>query len=410
MKNLLYPFMLFVGTMFLMTSCEEDLGGGGDPTATPPSIALDGSEVTLEPLQAFIVTATATPGDADLRSFAVYEDGTLIDPTRITFNSVFAGANPIILVGDEKTVGFSYDVEVVSHADEAVRTYRFETVDENNNLDSETVTVTTELSVVVTPPTFTYMGGSNVTADPGSIVALDFDATPGSGDLSTVEVWENGVLMTDLSRLYYGDLSTGFDANPYAIPAADQQGFTMKKIYIRAPEAGGTFTYDVRITATDGESATSSVDISTGTALTTTLEGVLLNSAGPAGTGGLDLDTGMGTGSADPLAEIRDLGIDISQPGSDWIRKIEGVNGFDVRLVRPGENGVPETFSFASVNFREAIVGAYDVSPLNEWITEEGDIYAVANGTNYYLLETIEVNEKAAPGDNSDFYRFNVKF
>jgi len=208
----------------------------------------------------------------------------------------------------------------------------------------------------------------------------------------------------------YGDTSTEFDANPYAIPVADQQGFSMRKIYIRTPNAGGTFTYDVKINAADGESATSSVDITTGTALTMNLQGVLLNSAGPVGTGGLDLDNGNGTGSNDPNAEIRDLGIDVNQPGSDWIKKIAGVNNYEVRLVTPGENGVPETFSFESTTFKEAIVGAYDASPVNEWITEVGDIYVVSNGIMYYLLKTVEVNETEAVGDNTDNYVFDVKF
>jgi len=412
MKKLLYPFMMLVGTMFLITSCETDPVGPGDPNADPPLVTLDGFVVTLAaPGDPFLVGVSAIPGDANLRTVAVYEDDVLIDPSRFLFGGVAAGANPIALSSDD-VEGFMYDMEVTSHTDVAVRTYRFEVIDENNNSDSENVTVTTQETV--TPPTFTYMGGMNITTDPGSLIALQFDAVVGSGTLSTVEVLEDGALMTDFAgRLFYGDLSTEFDANPYALPAADQAGFSMRTIFVRAPNAAGTFSYDVRLTASDGETATSSIDVTTGTVgtpISTTLQGVLLNSAGPAGTGGLNLDTGTGTGSEDPAAEIRDLGIDISLPGSDWLRTIAGVNNFEVRTVTPGANGLPETFSFASTTTKEAIIGAFNSSSLNNEITNVGDLYAVSDGTSFYLLETIEINETATPGDNTDNYVFDVKF
>lgn len=402
--------MFLLGGMLFMTSCETDPTDPGDPTKTPPLVTLAGTEITLEPGEAFVVGITAIPGDADLRSLGVYEDGVLVDPVRLEFNGVAASANPIILAAGDKGGFNDYDIVAVSHTDQSTRSYRYEVIDENNNSDSKTLTVTTFIEVMLVPPTFTYMGGATVTVDPGSLVALEFDAAVGSADLSTIEVYENGALITDVSRLFYGDLSTQFDANPYAIPAVDQQGFSMRKIYVRTPNAGGTFTYDLILSAADGETATGTIDVSTGTAITTTLEGVLLNSAGPAGTGGLDLDTGNGTGSSDSNSEIRDLGIDGGQTGSDWIRKIAGINNYEVRLVTPGQNGVPETFTFDNTNFKEAIVGAYDASPLNEWVTELGDLYVVSNGINYYLLNTIEINETETTGDNTDFYRFNVKF
>jgi len=409
MKKLLYPFMLFTGALFFMTSCESDPVGPGDPNAQPPLLTLEGTEVTVEPTDPFVVEVNVIPGDADIRSLAVYEDAELVDPTRLTFNGDPATANPIAIIGDDKT-GFQYDVIVESHADEAVRTYRFETIDENNNTDSKSVTVTTVIEVMIVPPTLTYMGAANITVDPGLLVGLEFSAVAGSGDITTVEVHENGGLVTDVTRLYYGDTQTQFDVNPYTIPAADQQGFDMRLIYIRVPNTGGTNSYDVIFSTSDGQSATGSVNITTGTAISNTLQGVLLNSAGPSGTGGLDLDDGIGTGSADPIAEIRDLGIDIGQPGSDWKKKIEGVNDFEVRLITPGANGVPETFTFADVAMTEAIIGAFNSSPLNTWQTAVGDIYGVSDGTKYYLIRTVEINETTTSGDNSDNYVFDVKY
>ena len=68
-----------------------------------------------------------------------------------------------------------------------------------------------------------------------------------------------------------------------------------------------------------------------------TILGALFNQAGPSGTGGLDLDTGASLGSTNANVEVRDMGIDTALPlANNWRQKIAGVNGTEIRYVKPG--------------------------------------------------------------------------
>ena len=136
----------------------------------------------------------------------------------------------------------------------------------------------------------------------------------------------------------------------------------------------------------------------------------MLNQAGPAGTGGLDLDTGASTGSSDALAEIIDNGIDASLPAaSNWIQSISSVNGSTIRVLRPGLNGLEETFSFASVLTKEEIPGLHNnnAAVYSGETVIVGDLFTVERGGSFYILEVTNVNVTTT--DNSDSYRFNVK-
>jgi hypothetical protein len=131
--------------------------------------------------------------------------------------------------------------------------------------------------------------------------------------------------------------------------------------------------------------------------------GVLLNQAGPAGTGGLDLDEGIGTGSSDDRAEIRDLGIDVGLPASDnWLQQIAPANDAIIATVN-------QELMFDEVITSAAIVDAFDA---NNAVTETarlegGEVFAVKRGEDYYLIRIAEIN--VVTTDNSDNYVLDIK-
>ena len=132
---------------------------------------------------------------------------------------------------------------------------------------------------------------------------------------------------------------------------------------------------------------------------------------------------GSSTGSSDPLAHLRDEGVDLTMPIADnWIQRFRGINGSEVRVVNT--DVLPEGFNFANVQFEEEITGAFDTGiPLT--ITNDdgqlttnnvqvGDLYVVRNSTNTFLIEITEVNvfglDANGDPDNGDNYVMDIKY
>jgi len=90
----------------------------------------------------------------------------------------------------------------------------------------------------------------------------------------------------------------------------------------------GSYVYT--ITVTDEFGLESNVEFTVNVVAATPLEvlnGVLFNAGGPAGTGGLDMDNGMSTGSTDEAAEIKDQGIDVvERAGTNYAFQVAEVN------------------------------------------------------------------------------------
>jgi len=162
--------------------------------------------------------------------------------------------------------------------------------------------------------------------------------------------------------------------------------------------------HELVIEVTDEAQTTASVTINYTTYGLDTLMGVLLNSAGPSGTGGLDLDEGIGTGSSDDRAEIRDLGIDIGAPADsvNWRQQIAPANDAIIATVS-------QELIFDDVITSAAIVDAFDA---NNAVTETarlegGEVFAVKRGEDYYLIRIAEIN--VVTTDNSDNYVLDIK-
>ncbi|MEM1327767.1 MAG: hypothetical protein AAGI23_17530 [Bacteroidota bacterium] len=271
----------------------------------------------------------------------------------------------------------------------------------------------------------------DATQDVGAAIKFKVDVRPGSSDLNTLTIFEDGSRVP-LARI-------NLSANPLLIVDTDakENGATYE-IEV-TPDANiidaGVYTYSAEVADDAGEIATTSFILTTEnplTALTNNIEGVLLNQAGPAGTGGLDLSTGESVGSNDPAADIQDEGIDEDiTVANNWRRQISGANGASVVFV-DDIGKVAEGLTFETVEFKEQIVDAFtsgltlagddaDCNCTDNTSGEEvsdvvqvGDIFAVSsvdnttNTTTIYLIQCTDVT--MTDTGNSDSYTFDIKY
>ncbi len=290
--------------------------------------------------------------------------------------------------------------------------------------------VSCEDDPIVTPPVVNSDPTVELQDDSGMIVdsfAITNQGANGSfvgriviGDdvddnLQTVSFERDGVLLDGTTSSVRPDSVTSLLSSNRTL--VDSFGFS-RTFFFQAPneyDASTTYT----ITVTDADQATASVDFTITTPVeivTTPIEQeyttvLFSNQAGPAGTGGVDLDLGQGTGSMDLTAELRDLGIDTGQPdATNWRRQIAPVNGTVLRA--PSSTWVDEN-PFADVSTKEAILDAFNSSSVDigeSQMVTPGSIYAVWSSDNsrYYLVEVMNVILTA--DDNTDRYVLNIKY
>lgn len=426
--NLKFALLLF-GAMFFLASCGDDPiepgggtgTGGGGTTQGDPSLSLiddDGyisSDVTVAPNSVLLFKLDATKGDAEINTLEVLLDGTAT--TAYQYNGTDAEATPKLLVGNARD-GFVWEIALRALSSEDTETITFQITDDAGNTASKSVSITTQVGGGGTggtePPVVSVFGSETVTgAAASSPFNIKFSATPASGVLSSITVYEDGNVISDLGRLKFDGNSV--DANPYSLPEAYQAGFTDINLTVTTQSTGSS-AYRVVVTDSEGNSSefTKTISVGGGGTAVTTLTGVLLNQAGPAGQGGLDLDTGNGNiNSDDASAEIRDQGIDQTQSdANNWIQRIAGVNGSTLKALVPGQNGALEGLSFASVTSQEAITDLHNNNGITlasgqSNVVLVNDMFTVENNGKYYLLVVTDVNVTSS--DNGDSYTFSIK-
>ncbi len=413
--SLIRNLFVFVGVVALLTSCDPDIidpPSQSDPNVTvsnPPSGEIDAGST-------FTISVTATPtAENTLKSVAITEDGSNIPFDRLTIDGVAASANPILLFGDDQN-GFTWSIDIVSHADAGVKQYEVEVTDDGNNVGEFGFDVTTAINVV--NPSLTIDGNMSTMVPAGTLFKLNATLTMETFDLASMTFYQ-GTETIDKSRIEFAGVD--IDDNPYMLPSDFADGGEAE-IFLRVQESAGTETYRFVLTDVEGNSGDYSFDIVTGTP-PETLEGVLFNSAGPTGTGGLDLDTGEGVGSSDAAAELRDEGIDTDEPNAtNWIQRISGVNGAEVKALVPGEGNLLESFTFEGITSKESIASLWDNgitfadtnssgTPISD-VVEVGDMFTVKSGDNYYVVLVKEVNliTSGEPTDlNKDNYVVDIK-
>lgn len=257
---------------------------------------------------------------------------------------------------------------------------------------------------------------SGATLDAGSTFSVKVTASADESPLNVFTVYEDGVkISTD--RLSVN--GTPVASNPILLFDLEKNSFTWE-VDVVAHDDASLRVYEFEVSAESGKSASRTVDITTtvGTPVDE-LAGVLLNAAGPAGTGGLDIDNGVGTGSLDAAAEIKDEGIDLGQPNAtNWRQQISGSNGSVIKYLKPGENGLSESFSYDDVQYKEEIAELFtdngvdftltnDNSELKSNVVNEGDLFVVERDGNYFLLSVLSIEVTA--DNNADNYAFDIK-
>jgi hypothetical protein len=359
------------------------------------------SDTELTAGQTFTVRLRAEAGSDNLQSLGIYENDVLITPDRIKINGASISGQAIPITGGDVS-GFTWDIAIVAHSVEDIRDYRF-TIQAGSGSSPRSVVI----AVSTIPQTvfdLTLRSGtgcfsSDATVDPQTLIKICPMGTRGSaGALQSLMVLEDNVAITDLSRLRFGIVSNNFSANPMTLPS--QMASAIDTVVYIKVHSSGTKQYTIVLTDAAGNTKTQSLNISItpqGTPIAS-LSGVLKNSAGPTGTGGLDLDNGTGTGSSSSSAEIRDMGT-----AANWVHQIAPItaNGVTLKSV----SGV----DFSSVAFVEDIISIYNsgTSISQSSSVSVGNVFAVLRGTTYYLIRVTAVNPTAS--DNDDSITFDIK-
>lgn len=251
-------------------------------------------------------------------------------------------------------------------------------------------------------------------------VYIAFEAVAGSSNLKILTIKLDG---NDIETNTFSirNLKTGTDEianNPYLLLGDDTLSLSYE---IGIPNDGNLETKNLSVVVEDVEGLQETIYISFNNfeVIESTIEGVLLNRAGPAGQGGLDLDEGTSTGTlvSDPTAafgEIKDEGIDISLPNDqNWKSQISGMNEAEIRTL----SSSVENFDFDAVTRIDEIKSYFnngDTLPNTNSDGEAvsapvsiGDVFTVNRDDKIYLIEVTDVIATAS--DNNDAIEFRIK-
>lgn len=422
MKQLTYFSKFFVLTLALSfwASCATDDGtGGGSGFVLGPTVELKSgtdlvtSNTTVAPNQVFKVNVSAAKGDNDMSTFTVLEDGIAIDASRLNYNGVGAGStsNPYSLTSGEAAL-FDTNIEITAQASGDV-VYTFRMSDSAGESDETAITI----SVASTPLSLALEaanGGlsADATLPNQGAFKVELVSTKGGSPLNTLTILEDGTEI-DASRVKFGTdndvaLASDFPSNPLDLINDEKDGFTWF-LWVDS-HADGTRAYTFRVADETGasEEVSLSISIATGTPVAELTGKLLLNAGGPAGTGGINLLTGDGTGSGvGDGGHIKDEGIDLSQPVADnWKKQISGVGNNVIKT--PGVDFPVSDFD--AVQFSEEIEVAFnngDDATIAD--VAVGDRFLVQLITGEYVLVLV-TNINETTDNNDDYYELSIKY
>lgn len=403
MKQLTSLLLALTVLSVLFTACEPDPVDPVSPTLSIEqggTFVSDGDDVFTE--ATFQIKVTATGGDGLINRIEVQENGTAIDFSRLLFDGDPAGSNPSP-VAEAIGTGFTWVITVTAPSEAAANsTYTVTVTDANSKSASSSV----EVNIVEAKPVIEVVDEEGFVISGDNVLSvLTFDVkinvTPGAGDLTTVEVQENGTAL-DISRLQLD--GTEVTANPETVP--DAAGFTSVLTITAPADKGQAFTYAIIVSDANGKSETVEVEVTTLDLSVMTMV-LLKNQAGPSGQGAVDLHTGeqSGTQASDTEADLRDQGIDLGAPSNDlnWIQKIAPINGSILKVPAMG-------FSFDEVETADQITTAFDagteIAESDKVII--GDEFLVQSAGTTFAVQVTDI--VVTPNDNDDRYILNVKF
>ncbi len=409
--------LLFFG---LLVACTEE-GGVRIPEEMPtgPTISLVAgpnqisSDATVPAGGTFTVQVSAQAGEAFLDIFSITRNGSNVPFDQLQFDQSDIAANPVLIINNDYKTSINWVIQITTDGSGAADTYTFTIQDENNQTASTSILIAQESA----PPSLQFLEEApyfweDKTCPPDTRFTVRVLANKGTATLQTVSIFEDGLLITDLMRIQIN----GFDLfnNPTDVATDSRDGFDWE-ISIQTASDFGTKNYEIVVADENGQTASVALNVTTGTTVTVLSGKLLLNQAGPVGTGGINLLTGDGTGSSDANAHLKDEGIDTDLPvANNWKQQISGANGSVIRTLGSDQ---PETFDYDNILLSEQIVELFvagqDLTLTNgagEAITEKieiGAILLVQNGENHFAVRVDDVS--VSPSDNADFYELSIK-
>ncbi len=412
----LFTSVLLLSVVFTTTSCNED---DLDPTPqdTPPFVSLTAQPPIDTTLAAQItVSISVEKGDNPIKTITVQEDGVNLDLSRVSVNGI--GANPLLVAGDDVN-GLSWDLLVTVSDQCGSYNYTIIATDDAGLTNETSFFVSLESEIA---PTLTYNSTPSVgVGSINQVIDLNIKGEVGDRPLSTITILEGG-FSVDASRVEYNSL---FE-NPIFLTGADVDAFD-GIIKFAAQDMEDTRTFTIELADDCGVVSTLDFEltVNTGTPLNGDLTGVLLNQAGPAGTGALDLDSGLSCGvttnhptngiTTDDI-EIRDMGIDQSLPNDqNWRTQMGPITANGVTMKRVDLTQV-ENFTFENVTTVEQIQGAHDTGlglledvggNIASTVVQAGDLFTVERNGKVYLIRVDVVSPTTA--DNNDQYELSIK-
>ncbi|HRG66583.1 MAG TPA: hypothetical protein PLV12_12280, partial [Saprospiraceae bacterium] len=285
MKPLFSFSVIAILFTLLLTACGEDPLVQMDPTLTTTTAANDTIKAVAN--QFASINISGIKGSAELNGIEIYENDVKVSFDRIRFKGTAVAANPILLITNDRQ-GFTAEVRLRTQYVDAVSKITISLIDN----DGKSVSISRLIKATKQGPGIGYFAANPVNAvAPGTDYGFKFSVTTGSAPLSKISVKENGVIITDVSRLKFDGVP--FFSNPEFLPSDKVDGFVSNAVSVVLPTTIGKWQYTFTFTDTLGGATEYVVDAYVGTKLDFVASGVLLNAAGPQGTGGLDLDMGI---------------------------------------------------------------------------------------------------------------------
>lgn len=369
-----------------------------DPSLTTTTAANDTLKAVAN--QFASINISGIKGSAELNGIEVFENDVKVSFDRIRFKGTAVAANPILLLTNDRQ-GFTAEVRLRTLYADIVTKITITLIDNDGNR----VSVSRMIKATKQGPVIGYSAANPVNAvAPGTDYGFRFSVTTGSARLSTISVKENGVIITDVSRLKFDGIP--FFSNPEFLPTNKIDGFVSNVVSVVLPATIGKWQYTFTFTDTLGGFTEYDVVAYVGTKLDFVATGVLLNAAGPQGTGGLDLDLGISTGSDDAEAEIKDEGIDAALPlASNWKQKISAAGSAELRRVI-------QVIDISDIYVKEQILNYWNLgSPVSGPTPNKvlvNDIFVVKKEDRYYFLQIDKVT--VSPTDNTDKFEVSIKW
>ena len=387
-------FVLFAVVGFF-ASCEPEVLIDNPSVDLVDEAGFISAAATVNSGDSFKVKLSADQGTAEMTTLTVRKDGTNLSTDFFTIDGAIDNNPKLLFDGDR--AGFTYEIEITTEG-AGSSTYSFIVNADDTGSGSTSVEITSE-DIAVDPILSNDMNSSIELQNPGT-VQIVLTGVKGSSPLNTLAVFEEGVLITDNSRLTWGTVA--FNDNPFVLTGTDKDGFTSKKLFLKSNNIIGETNYSITLADEAGNLSSITYKITIlpiGTDLGTLYTNItVFNNAG-AMFGGLDLDSGTNVSSTNASADLIDSGNDTN---GNWKMQIKKSGSASLR-------SIDGSFTYASVTTVEALQLAYDggTELVETGTIVVGSTYAAQANGSVYIFTVTEVNDTS--GNNNDNYVISMK-